>query len=266
MPAPDERHHRFLAKRLLQGRVVPFLGAGVNLAGRPDGQPSGPESGGLPNGRELAGYLAADHPEATEDGVDLLKVAQYVDAMYGEGVLYEELRALLDGEYDPTVVHALLADVCGLLAERAAAEPERGRRVKFPVIVTTNYDDLMEQALERAGLDYDLVWYEAKRRDEAFGALPAPLLARPDLHGDRATERVDRGGPGDPPDHPQGPRRPRPRRPLARQLRHHRGRLRRLPAPRRRRHPDPERAAGVRAGWRSIGEERRPRGGGEETS
>ena len=31
------------------------------------------------------------------------------------------------------------------------------------LVVTTNYDDLLERALVEEGLEFDLVWYEAKQ-------------------------------------------------------------------------------------------------------
>jgi hypothetical protein len=34
--SPNEAHYRMIAHRILEGAVVPFLGAGVNLCGRPE--------------------------------------------------------------------------------------------------------------------------------------------------------------------------------------------------------------------------------------
>jgi hypothetical protein len=53
------------------------------------------------------------------------------------------------------------------------------------LVVTTNYDDLVERALAEEGLEFDVVWYEAKKRSEearghfmhrAPGKRPAPIL------------------------------------------------------------------------------------------
>jgi hypothetical protein len=35
MAEPTETHYRLLAKAIAEGRVMPLLGAGVNLCGRP---------------------------------------------------------------------------------------------------------------------------------------------------------------------------------------------------------------------------------------
>ena len=35
--------------------------------------------------------------------------------------------------------------------------------------ITTDYDDLLEQALTDEGLEFDVVWYEAKTHSEARG-------------------------------------------------------------------------------------------------
>ena len=42
MAEPTETHYRILAKAIAEGRVVPLLGAGVNLCGRPSGAGSTP--------------------------------------------------------------------------------------------------------------------------------------------------------------------------------------------------------------------------------
>lgn len=58
--ALPDGHARLVANKLLEGRVVPFLGAGVNLCDRPDGFVwEGSEQRYLPSGWELARELAA---------------------------------------------------------------------------------------------------------------------------------------------------------------------------------------------------------------
>jgi len=69
---PSERHLQLVIDKMLSGRVVPFLGAGVNLCNRPDGftWKSG-EQEYLPSGRELAQELAREFGYP-----DLAKVCQ----------------------------------------------------------------------------------------------------------------------------------------------------------------------------------------------
>jgi hypothetical protein len=154
----DPSHFALVAMQLVRGKVTPFLGAGVNLSERVDGD-SWEKGRNLPSGRELATYLATSYQYPDTD-VDLLRISQYVDARLGEGVLYEELHGLFSAEYTPTVLHRFLAELVPIL--RAAG-------VRQQVLVTTNYDQLLEHALTAAGEEFDLLWYEAKRRDPNCG-------------------------------------------------------------------------------------------------
>lgn len=66
---PDDEHYRTIAKLLVSGKVVPFLGAGVNLCGRP--QSATWQIGKfLPSGSELAMHLARQHNYPHTDQVD----------------------------------------------------------------------------------------------------------------------------------------------------------------------------------------------------
>jgi hypothetical protein len=150
----DDGHYFRVANRLLAGRVVPFLGAGANLCGRPANQRFA-RGRFLPSGRELAEILASESGYPVSDDGDLLRVAQYVDAVLGERALYEYLRNTFDADYPPTQLHCFLADVASGL--RAQGRP--------PLILTTNYDDALERAFSnrKAPEPYEVVWYEAKR-------------------------------------------------------------------------------------------------------
>ena len=148
-----EDHLKRVAKRLVAGRVVPLLGAGVNRCGRPDGiEWHKPEY--LPDGGELADHLAeiTDFPERPAH--DLLRVSQYFAVMDGEGPLYQELRDLLDADYPPTAVHEFFAELPEVRAGCDKATPAG-------LIITTNYDDLLERALDRRNVPFDLLSYQA---------------------------------------------------------------------------------------------------------
>ena len=193
---PDDEHYRLVANRLMAGAVVPFLGAGVGLCGRPAEVPW--ELGRyLPSGKELAEYLARDIDYPAGEPFDLLRVCQYVDVKLGNGPLYEALHAVFDADYAPTPIHRLLAS----LPERIRTVRGEGPRF-FPLYVTTNYDSLLEQALRDAGEEYDLVTYMAEGPDKNRFVHTRPVR-RGDAHHrrqqlSRAALRSTAGGRQDP--------------------------------------------------------------------
>jgi hypothetical protein len=146
-----------LAKRMLAGAVVPFLGAGINVCGRPSSVSAWKHGCYLPSGPELAGYLANEVDYPYPDRSDLLRVSQYMDVELGSGPLYEALHYVFDADYTPTSVHRLLARLPALIRSSST-----GVRRFFPLIVTTNYDDALERAFQEAGEPYDLVTYLAE--------------------------------------------------------------------------------------------------------
>jgi hypothetical protein len=137
--------------------VIPFLGAGTNLCGRPE-QVDWRTGKFLPSGQELASYLAENYAYPEEESLDLLRVSQYVQSVTGGPALYEELHDVFARDYAPTALHQLLADVPG--AVRAWAEQGYGARQQL--IITTNYDDALERAFRDVGEPVDLVTYQAK--------------------------------------------------------------------------------------------------------
>jgi hypothetical protein len=147
-----DRHYSRVARQLVDGEVIPFLGAGANLCDRPD-EALWQAGVFTPSGRELARALAeeADYPHP--DDPDLLRVSQYVDAVLGLRPLYRRLHEVFDADYPPTSLHRLLARVAVLLRDRGGPQL---------IVLTTNYDDLTERAFDEAGVPFDVLWYEAK--------------------------------------------------------------------------------------------------------
>jgi hypothetical protein len=179
----DDRHYERVAELLEEGAIVPFLGAGANLCDRPDEVPW--ELGRFaPSGGELAARLAANGKYPDPD-LDLLRVSQYVDAVLGEGRLYSYLHDVFDSNYPPTSVHRLFVRLAAVLRERGSRQP---------LLLTTNYDDLLERALTDAGVPFDVVWYEAKRGPQHGRFLHRPPkgkvvpIERPNEYTDLARE------------------------------------------------------------------------------
>jgi hypothetical protein len=163
-PGSTEIPYDEIAEQLLRGRVVPFLGAGANRDARPDGAEWTPGAPFLPDGTELARHLAArcGYPTPDEDGIDLKRVAQYAALMADEGTLYDRLRDVFDADYPISGVYDFLARVPPLL--RAAGKEQQ-------VLISTNYDDLLERALVEAGEAFDTVWYQARPGSRDRGRL-----------------------------------------------------------------------------------------------
>ncbi len=132
-----EPPYRLIRKGLEAGDVIPFLGAGASLGAKVAGQT--PTT--LPSGTELAAQLALDANFPEEEEPTLASVAQYYeDVAAGRVALYEQLHTVFTREYAPGRIHQYLAGIAGPL-----------------LIVTTNYDDLMERALRAAGKPFELV-------------------------------------------------------------------------------------------------------------
>jgi hypothetical protein len=152
MPATiSPQHLAVVGARLLEGRIVLFLGAGANLCGRPVNETWEPGIW-MPNARELAAHLA-ERFEVTPGA--LLEVAEVVSSRWSEAHLARELRRVFAYDYPPTALHRLLAAVPRLIRER-------GMHREWPLFVTTNYDDLLERAFAETGEPYDLVSYDRR--------------------------------------------------------------------------------------------------------
>jgi hypothetical protein len=130
-----------IRERLAEGRVIPFLGAGASLGGRTSKATwkKGTTSF-LPTGSELAKHLAATTQFPSDHAAELATVAQYFSVIGGRSGLQEELRTIFNTDYPLTSLHAYLASIAAPL-----------------LIITTNYDDLIERALRKNKRPYDLV-------------------------------------------------------------------------------------------------------------
>jgi SIR2-like domain len=152
----NSSHFLQVAGETRAGRVVPFLGAGANLCGRPEELTWVPgQFDWLPSASELSNYLAELFSYQGKNHDDLVRISQYVTLTLGARPLYEELRKLFDGDYPPTDVHRFLAETPSILRQQNAPHP-------YQLIVTTNYDDVLERAFHDAGEPFDLVSYDAK--------------------------------------------------------------------------------------------------------
>jgi hypothetical protein len=150
----DENHYAEVIRAIKGGQVVPFLGAGVNLFRRKEitGWQPGQR---LPSGAELAQYLAEYYNYPSPDRRNLLRVSQYAAIKSGTGPLYDSPSEVFNAEYEITYLHRFFAKLPGWLKAM-------GSRRCHQLIVTTNYDNVLEKAFYEQKEPYDLVIYIAK--------------------------------------------------------------------------------------------------------
>lgn len=129
--------YRLIYENLHKGLVIPFLGAGASLSHR---DPNEADTFHVPNASELANYLARKSEFPSGESIDLAKVAQYYSLMGGRAPLNRELHAIFDRDFPLAPLHTFLAGV-----ERPL------------LIITTNYDDLIERAFTERGRQFDVV-------------------------------------------------------------------------------------------------------------
>ena len=134
--------YRLIYDSLRQGLVIPFLGAGASLsrASVHADEPASPPADSIPSAAELTRYLAERAEFPSDETLDLAKVAQYYSLIGGRVPLYRALHQIFDRDYPIGPLHSFLASI-----ERPM------------LIVTTNYDDLIERAFQEQGRPYDVV-------------------------------------------------------------------------------------------------------------
>jgi len=164
---PLRPHLKRVVDALADESLVPFLGSAANLCSREAGGSWLPDQQrSLPLGGELARYLAESFDLAADAPPDLARISEQVVLTRGSGPLYSKLRSLLDADYPVTSLHSYFAGL-----------PERLRARRHPkrhfLLVTTNYDDLLERAFADADEPYHSVIYSAE------GAHRGKFLHRP---------------------------------------------------------------------------------------
>lgn len=151
-PTPDElaRHYRRVCNGLRDGALTLFLGAGASLFGR---RTDGKDWLGAPTAEELAQMLIKEF-DLRGERPELMRVAQlaYLDGGWGD--LYRALHHKFADAFPPTPLHNFLADALVRLSEGSKSYVP-------PMIVTTNYDSVIEEALTARNIAFDLLFYSA---------------------------------------------------------------------------------------------------------
>lgn len=153
---PDqlEVHYRTVVKEITEGTVVPFLGMDAGQCGRPQGS-DWREGGYLPNVEELAAHLSEQFALPPGNTYDLVRSSQLATLTTNAARLYAVLHEVFETKCPPPSLHKFLATIPALLRDK-------GHPLRYQLIVTTNFDDLLERAYEEAGVPYDVVSYEAE--------------------------------------------------------------------------------------------------------
>lgn len=149
-----EPPYGIISNRIKAGKVVPFLGAGASIVGRQSGDSWDPQNPRfLPSGRELSRLLAREASFPSSDPYDiedLAKVASYYAIMSGRTSLWDRLHDVLNHQFNFGPLHTYLASVNSPL-----------------LIVSTNYDTLMEQAFLAVNRPFDIVIHPSGHKDIA---------------------------------------------------------------------------------------------------
>jgi hypothetical protein len=158
VPPPDAGHFEDVLRYMVdEGNLVVFLGS--RLVARKVGPLQGPGS------KEVAAKLAKRFGVESA-GRDLPEVAQYVYVREGGPDLYRELKKLFTSECEPGPVHKFLARFPKTLGEL-------GLDKRYQLIVSTNFETVLEQAFDAEQEPYDLAVYMASGRDKGkFVHLP----------------------------------------------------------------------------------------------
>lgn len=166
-----ETHLDEVVDALSMGSLTIFLGAGANACSRP---PEGliwqaEQAEHLPLGKELADHLANKfkYPSDFDGQEDLARVAQWIALEKKIGALYDHLEVLFQRKYPPTALHQFLASLPGLL--RPKGYPLISREDRRYLLVTANYDDLLERAFAEAEQPVHVVTYRWENQEEIEG-------------------------------------------------------------------------------------------------
>ena len=138
-----------------QGRLVVFVGSGVSA------------NSGVPTWKELIDALKNDLPQGLSSEKDDLKIAQIYKDTYGYKDYFKKIRDVLkDGRVACNPIHHAILEL----------DPVH--------IITTNYDDLIEQAIQIDYKQYDVI---SKDNDLPYYRFPNKLVK---MHGDFKTGNI----------------------------------------------------------------------------
>ncbi|HVF71378.1 MAG TPA: SIR2 family protein [Chthoniobacterales bacterium] len=166
-----------IAEAVGKGRCILFLGAGVHYGPPKDADPAYlaayPEDRRPPLGGALSELLATESDFATRfpgaDARDLKRVGWHYEDKFSRNRLMKRIK-------DEVHVNKIASPIVRGLAE-----------LDFPLVVTTNFDQLFEQSLRAAGKQPQLCVYSPSAQNATRDPIDDPTPANPlicKLHGD----------------------------------------------------------------------------------
>jgi hypothetical protein len=152
----SSRHWRMLIDRIHDGRCIPFLGAGVNAA-TDDYQ-------GLPLGNEvtlrliekIVGRRVSNLQDLIEIKVDPI-LSEYEGLVPDNPLQLSWVADYFRQAHDSTYLLEVIQDILADRDREPSPLLETLAGIPFNLVVTCNYDKLMERALEKAGVPYQVV-------------------------------------------------------------------------------------------------------------
>lgn len=125
-------HIKLLAEAARNNQLLIFAGAGISIGTQ--------QHPGLPTGHGLNEHLKKEFMEEQNLAeLSLDQTAEYLEYKYGRNTLMQKLSQLIESVSEPTQTHRLLSEI------------------PFEVFVTTNYDVLMEKALDEKNRKYQQI-------------------------------------------------------------------------------------------------------------
>jgi hypothetical protein len=143
VPAPPEltAHFDRVVRLIEDGRLIFFLGSAIHYPTRLMAKEFY---------QELARIFECE--ALTEER---FAVAQYIADRHGRENLYAEIRKLFARS------PLMSRETHELFAAWKTFKTHSGNTLPFPMVITTNYDDILERRLANAGLPYHLLSYQA---------------------------------------------------------------------------------------------------------
>jgi predicted phosphodiesterase len=191
-----EAHYNQLWLSITNGLIVPFLGADINLCDRRSNSlPWTPDSNFPPSSREIAKYLDENIcggtylqtircPLCNPDEVlpdecpivrgivtrrELQHISQYVEVSSHLSTLNQAIDRIYNKSYIANRLHNILAKLIRFMKEKNYIDrirPREGRDdiSRYPLIVTTNFDSVLENTFKGANQEFDLVFYKISQK------------------------------------------------------------------------------------------------------